>query len=160
MKAILLLPYLALFLICLGISSCSLFKKKDDNLRREAAQEANNQMTTRQAQQSDNPYGIPQGPNQTTQQQAPEYIPTNNNTREYQPLPEPSYRPEESPAIQAPSYKENHPPQGTVITHKVTKGDTLWGLAQKYHTSIEAIQKSNNLTSTTIRTGQILSIPQ
>lgn len=43
--------------------------------------------------------------------------------------------------------------------HYVKKGDTLWLLAQKYGTSVEAIKKSNNLKTTMIYPGQKLIIP-
>ena len=45
------------------------------------------------------------------------------------------------------------------VSHTVVSGDSLWGLARKYGTSIEAIQAANGLTTTNIRTGQTLTIP-
>jgi LysM repeat protein len=44
-------------------------------------------------------------------------------------------------------------------SHTVVAGDSLWGLARKYGTTIEAIQAANGLTTTNIRTGQQLTIP-
>jgi len=44
-------------------------------------------------------------------------------------------------------------------TYTVVSGDSLWGIARKYSTSIEAIQSANGLTNTTIRIGQQLTIP-
>ena len=44
--------------------------------------------------------------------------------------------------------------------HYVQKGDTLWILATKYGTTVEAIKKSNNLNSDLIYPGQKLIIPQ
>ena len=43
--------------------------------------------------------------------------------------------------------------------HYVQKGDTLWILATKYGTTVEAIKKSNNLNSDLIYPGQKLIIP-
>jgi len=42
--------------------------------------------------------------------------------------------------------------------HTVKYGDTLYGIARKYHTTVAKIQKLNNLTSTTIRPGQKLKL--
>lgn len=45
------------------------------------------------------------------------------------------------------------------ITHKVVRGDTLWGLARKYGTTIDAIAKLNNIRNVNlIYDGQILYI--
>jgi len=44
--------------------------------------------------------------------------------------------------------------------HKVKKGDTLYGLARKYGTSVSKIRKANNLKGSTIQTGRTLIIPQ
>lgn len=44
-------------------------------------------------------------------------------------------------------------------TYTVVAGDTLKKIASKFNTSIEALEKANNLTSTSIiRTGQVLSV--
>ena len=45
------------------------------------------------------------------------------------------------------------PPNPTYATHKVSRGDTLLGLASKYGTSVRAIQAANNMgRKTKIRT--------
>lgn len=44
--------------------------------------------------------------------------------------------------------------------HEVQGGESLWGLARKYNTSIDAIVQSNRLQGETIRPGQKLTIPQ
>lgn len=41
----------------------------------------------------------------------------------------------------------------------VQRGDTLWGLARRYNTTIEAILAANNLTGTDLFPGAILKIP-
>ena len=44
--------------------------------------------------------------------------------------------------------------------HVVKKGDSLSSLAHRYHTSVSAIQKANNLSGTLIRDGKSLVIPK
>lgn len=43
-------------------------------------------------------------------------------------------------------------------TYKVKKGDTLGGIAHKYHCTVAQLQKWNNLRGTTIQIGQVLKI--
>ncbi|HLX70934.1 MAG TPA: LysM peptidoglycan-binding domain-containing protein [Verrucomicrobiae bacterium] len=43
--------------------------------------------------------------------------------------------------------------------YKVKSGDTLTGIAKKFHVSIKAIQSANNLKTTSIRVGQTIKIP-
>ncbi|WP_461246818.1 LysM peptidoglycan-binding domain-containing protein [Treponema sp. R6D11] len=50
-------------------------------------------------------------------------------------------------------------PPPTEITHTVVSGDTLWNLAQRYGTTVQAIMSRNNLTSTNLSIGQTLIIP-
>lgn len=49
---------------------------------------------------------------------------------------------------------------GNTVSHVVVKGDSLWGLARRYETTVEAIQQANGMTGSTIRTGQTLQIPR
>lgn len=44
--------------------------------------------------------------------------------------------------------------------HTVKRGDTLYGLARKYGTSVSKIQRANSLRGSTIRIGQRLTIPR
>lgn len=44
-------------------------------------------------------------------------------------------------------------------THTVVRGDTLYGIANRYQVSIEALRQHNNLGSSAIRPGQELRIP-
>lgn len=46
------------------------------------------------------------------------------------------------------------------ITYTVVGGDTLYSIARKYNTTVDAIKQLNNLTSNTLSIGQILIIPQ
>ena len=45
-----------------------------------------------------------------------------------------------------------------VRTHKVKKGDTLGGIAKRYHCTVKQLQKWNGLKGTNIRVGQVLKI--
>ena len=49
-------------------------------------------------------------------------------------------------------------PSGTPQYHKVRKGETLGGIAMKYHTSVSKIKKLNRLRSDFIREGQRLRV--
>jgi LysM repeat protein len=46
-----------------------------------------------------------------------------------------------------------------VAEHKVTRGETLWSVSQKYHTSVGAIMDFNHLPDNTVREGMVLKIP-
>jgi putative chitinase len=49
---------------------------------------------------------------------------------------------------------------GRSIAHRVSRGETLAGLARRYGTTIPAIQQANGMARrTTIRTGETLQIP-
>ena len=50
-------------------------------------------------------------------------------------------------------------PPPSYITHTVQAGDTLWLLAQRFGTTVEAIKALNNLTSDVLQIGQQLRIP-
>ncbi|MDE6165746.1 MAG: LysM peptidoglycan-binding domain-containing protein, partial [Muribaculaceae bacterium] len=64
--------------------------------------------------------------------------------------PAPQQQPEAAPKQKA----ANRP-----RTHKVAKGDTLFGLSKRYGVSVKAIQDANNLTNNNLRIGQRLTIP-
>lgn len=46
-----------------------------------------------------------------------------------------------------------------LVTHSVERGESLWVVAQRYGTSVEALQLLNSLREVTIRPGQQLRIP-
>ena len=47
----------------------------------------------------------------------------------------------------------------TNITYTVQSGDSLYKIATKYNTTIDAIKKANNLTNDLLSIGQVLTIP-
>ena len=58
--------------------------------------------------------------------------------------------------------QENVPspgPGNDVIEYVVRSGDTLWLLAQRYGTTVDAIKNLNGLTSNMLNIGQVLKIP-
>ncbi|PSW00482.1 N-acetylmuramoyl-L-alanine amidase [Photobacterium lipolyticum] len=64
------------------------------------------------------------------------------------------------------AYFDGNPPEGTLfaarkngIKHKVTSGQSLSIIAKKYGTSISAIKSANNLTSSSLKIGQVLVVP-
>ncbi len=55
---------------------------------------------------------------------------------------------------------KNTPKENTnVTTYKVNSGDTLYAIAKKYNTTVNAITTLNNLTSNNLSIGQTLKIP-
>lgn len=52
-----------------------------------------------------------------------------------------------------------NPGPGNVIVYTVRSGDTLWQLARRYGTTVDAIKQANGLTSDNLSIGQILRIP-
>ena len=51
------------------------------------------------------------------------------------------------------------PPSDDVIRYTVRSGDTLWLLANRYGTTVDAIKRQNGLTSDHLQIGQVLQIP-
>lgn len=50
-------------------------------------------------------------------------------------------------------------PEPGTITYTVQPGDSLWLIAQKYHTTVDAIKRLNGLSSDLLNIGQVLQIP-
>ncbi|MBI3912784.1 MAG: LysM peptidoglycan-binding domain-containing protein [Chloroflexi bacterium] len=59
----------------------------------------------------------------------------------------------------APTRASAAPPQDNPTTYIVQAGDTLFGIASRYQTTVAALKKLNNLTSDTILVGQKLLVP-
>jgi N-acetylmuramoyl-L-alanine amidase len=65
-------------------------------------------------------------------------------------------------------YFKQYPPDGTLWanwklnnrSHKVSRGESLSMLAQRYKVSVKQIKQANNLYSDTVRIGQVLVIPR
>jgi LysM repeat protein len=55
--------------------------------------------------------------------------------------------------------KPTIPAKSYTRKYRVRAGDTLSGIAQKYHTSVAKIKKTNGLRSDRIQIGQVLKIP-
>jgi len=74
------------------------------------------------------------------------------------PVVSPAPRPGPSPTATAlPTATATPPPQPTVYT--VRSGDTLFSIARRYGTSVEAIMAANGMQGTTVRAGEQLLIP-
>ncbi len=50
-------------------------------------------------------------------------------------------------------------PDGGTVRYVVRSGDSLWLIAQKYNTTVDAIKRLNGLTSDILNIGQVLNIP-
>ena len=50
-------------------------------------------------------------------------------------------------------------PDGSYFEYIVRSGDTLWLLAQRYQTTVDAIKRLNGLTGDNLSIGQVLRIP-
>lgn len=57
-----------------------------------------------------------------------------------------------------PKSSKNTVVSNEVTTHEVVKGDTLYSLSKKYNTTVEALQKLNNLKGVDISLGQVLRV--
>jgi len=57
------------------------------------------------------------------------------------------------PSVPTPPVDENY------ITYTVKSGDSLYSIASRYNTTVDAIKRLNNLTSNNLSIGQVLRIP-
>ena len=153
-----------LFAVALSISAVSCNSNDQEYADFKAQQEA--QRATQGAPYGPNadPYGVPSPSEAGTYQQNPPL----------QPLPgvdpiDPGPRSAGTNFPTIPSGPSGNPypggnPSGVpvlnTVPHPVVAGDTLWGLSQRYGTSVDAIKAANGLTSDTIQTGTTLQIPR
>lgn len=69
--------------------------------------------------------------------------------------------PEKTPSMVLPAPKKMiEPPGKTIVLHKVQAGESLWKIARKYGTTVEAISKLNQLESDRLKLGRELKIPE
>jgi membrane-bound lytic murein transglycosylase D len=45
------------------------------------------------------------------------------------------------------------------VRHRIKSGETIGGIARRYHTTVALLRKSNNLSGNTIRAGKYLTVP-
>jgi len=100
----------------------------------------------------------------------PETRPTNNVPQNRPPV-KPDPRPLEEdpfgepPVVTPPTNPTTNPPvskpensPARPVYHTVQKGDTLWNISQRYNTTVDAIQKLNNMDNINIKLGQQLRV--
>lgn len=68
-------------------------------------------------------------------------------------------KPKQSAAPTKPKSQTTAQPKPKQTTHKVVKGESLFRIATKYGTTVDAIKKENNLKGDNIQPGQTLKIP-
>lgn len=67
-----------------------------------------------------------------------------------------------SSSIIHPGQKLRIPPGDNVayVKHRVRPGETLYGLARRYGTSVAAIKRANGMTGSMIKAGKVITVPQ
>jgi LysM repeat protein len=145
MKTTTILTIVAAGLTTLSITSCG---TSDPEYKAWKAQQ--------KAKTDNNPYGVPQAGGETGT-----YTPS-GGAAPYQPLPGVNPAPTPQPPLAAsspvPAMPSSSPSAGS-SSHTVVAGDSLWKLARKYNTSVEAIQAANGMTDTNIQVGKTITIP-
>lgn len=142
--------YLALATAAATLSSCSLFKKGEENYDTAGGEAA--------AYDTSNPYGVPGDASGESVPYQPVNPPADNPTYS-----QAAY--EENTASQVTPVAPSHSPAAAPsapaasTTHTVVKGDTLGGIARKYGVTSAAIKQANGMTSDTVVLGKQLSIP-
>ena len=155
MKTTTILPIAGACLASLAFSSCALDPEYREYKKQKAAGTDGSSNpygapAAGTAAGTGNPYGVPKMGGETGS-----YTPT-TQAAPYQPLPGVN---QPSDAAYSGQPSSAGAPAAGGASHTVVAGDSLWGLARKYGTTVEAIQSSNGLSTTGIRTGQTLTIP-
>ena len=137
--------YLVLATAAATLSSCSLFKKGEENYDT-AGGEA--------GYDTSNPYGVPgEGSAESVPYQAVN-PPADNPTYS-----QAAYEESGAGATDATSAAPAASASSAGTTHTVVRGDTLSGIARSYGTSAAAIKQANGMTSDTVVLGKQLVIP-
>ena len=107
------------------------------------------------SQTANNPYGVPQAGGESGT-----HTPSGGSAP-YQPLPGVNPAPTPQPPLASATPSAGIPgiPTSGGSSYKIVAGDSLWALAKKHNTTVEAIQAANGMTDTSIRIGQTLTIP-
>ncbi len=58
----------------------------------------------------------------------------------------------------APTLKENEPNTSASVTHKVARGESIFGIAKRYGMTVKQLKTLNELKSNRLQTGQILTV--
>ena len=58
-----------------------------------------------------------------------------------------------------PNYASVMPRPSEQSEYKVRRGDSLWTIARKHGVTVTELKRANNLSTSTIRVGQTLTIP-
>ena len=92
---------------------------------------------------------------QETESQQPPQLAQNTVTQQ------PTYTPPPTPQVNPkPKPKPSPKPKPKFVYHTVRKGDTLYGLAKRYGTTVGKIQQTNGIKGSVIRLNQKLKIPR
>jgi cell wall-associated NlpC family hydrolase len=87
---------------------------------------------------------------------APDAAISSNSDQAPVPTPAPSPTPAPAPAA---AEGDAATTAANPATYTVAKGDTLWVISHKFHTSIKELKKINHLKKSALKPGQILKIP-
>jgi len=149
MKTTTILTTVAAGLAVLTFSSCNQF---DPEYKAWKAQQ--------KAKTANNPYGVPQAGGESGT-----YAPADGSAP-YQPLPGVNAAPTPQPPLASDPAAAVFSSGGSAAapttggtSYTVVAGDSLWKLAKKNNTTVQAIQTANGLSDTNIRIGQTLIIP-
>ncbi|MBL50276.1 MAG: hypothetical protein CMP28_15205 [Roseibacillus sp.] len=149
---IILCPAVGMFVL---LSSCSAFDPEYAEYKKQKEAQAAGQAPYGQV----NDFGIPGAPMGSPYQQLPTVDNAPPAPDPIPPLPGATPGPTPNFPPLGPAPGPGAPPAGNTVAHTVVKGDSLWGLAKRYGTTVEAIQAANGISDTNIQTGRTIQIP-